>query len=160
MFRVGFIVDKCEPMYVGGYENRFFNLASRLGASDEVRVYTSLDTKVLQRQTFRFDRISTTSFQRDKSGQRSISHSLIFSISVGANPFQTWTPDVVVVEAIPYFHLACMAPWITRIPAVKILNVEEAWFSYPYLKGLLARPSSIAIRWLLRAGLRQAEPRA
>lgn len=155
--KIAMIVDKSAPIYVGGYEVRAFELARRLARKHDVRMYTSLDQPEYVKDDVSFHQLLGTGFQKPTSGQRSLFHSLLFSVRLSRNPFGRWTPDVVIVEAIPYFHLTLMRPWIRRAKALKIINVNEAWFEYPYLKGRKGRLLTRAIKRLLKTGVEWAD---
>lgn len=151
--KVAFIVDKCSPFFTGGYENRVQNIATRLSSKHEVRVYTSLvgDREVLAGVTFLRSSLPTT--RGAKPFNRSLLHSVAFALGLVKSPFDGWVPDVVIVEAIPFVHLPVIGRWIHDTDSLVVLNVNEAWSEYPYFRGLLALPSRVTVRYLLRRGL-------
>jgi len=151
--KIAFVVDKCAPWFVGGYESRVFNLARELGRRHEVRVYTSLRASRVEGENFRAIRLATTAFQQRTPSDRSLIHSTLFAASLVRTPFRDWMPDVVVVEAIPFLHLPVMGRWARQSGFVRILNVNEAWDRYAYRHGLGAVPTSSVIHRLLRDGI-------
>ena len=151
--RITFLVDKSSPFYIGGYENRVWNIAKRLATKNDVTVLTSLDspTKTIERVDFR--RVCTTAFQREVTGTRSLPHSLLFSLSMFRDQLSTFDPQVLIVEAIPYLHLKTMKRWVLRHKTLRVLNVNEAWFRYSYVVGFGSYSSAWLIRSLLKEGL-------
>ena len=128
--RIAILVDKSAPFYVGGYEDRYWNIGTRLVESCDVRVYTSLPTRQETVAGVEFHRLSPSSMQTRNAGSRSPLHSLAFSVGTARNPFANWRPDVVLVEAIPYVHLPILSRWIRDADYLRVLNVNEAWWNY------------------------------
>lgn len=151
--KVAFVVDKCAPFFVGGYESRFLSIAKRLSGSHEIRVVTSLDSAGTQIDGVTFVRSNLPTSAGVNRFTRSLPHSIAYSVDLLRNPFEEWVPDVVIIEAIPFVHLAAVDRWIRQIHSVVVLNVNEAWFDYPYFRGALSVPSRVAVRYLLRKGL-------
>jgi glycosyltransferase involved in cell wall biosynthesis len=150
--RIAFVVDKCSPIFTGGYEARYLSLAKRLAARNEVRIYTSMETDRMFIESVEFVRSNLPSSRGISRSNRSLPHSLDYSLMMLKCPFGDWSPDVVVIEAIPFLHLETMRRWIRRLGSVIILNVNEAWVDYQYLPGILSTPSKLAIRHLLQTG--------
>lgn len=98
-------------------------------------------------------RVSPISFQRDRTGARSLLHSGTFSWSLRNDPFSQWRPDVLIVESIPYAHLYLMRKWVRKLEALKLLDVNEAWSVYRYGPRLLSTPSRTIIKTCLSSGL-------
>ena len=130
--RIGVIVDKCAPFYVGGYEDRYWNIARRLATRNEVRVYTTLPGALENRGGVSFYPLLTPSVQSLHPFDRSMIHSVLFSASLLRTPFGNWEPDVVIVEAIPYIHLISAKRWLAAGRWKTVLNVNEAWWDYSY----------------------------
>lgn len=147
--RIGFLTDKSAPFYLGGYEDRIWNLALRLERRNDVSVATSLDEPRVARNGIEFYRCSPTIFQPPPPADRNLAHSAIYSVSLLSNPFHNRPLDVLVVESIPYLQLVTAARWIRNTPFKKVLDVNEAWSSYSYFSGLLERPGN----WILRSSL-------
>ncbi|MCI4337463.1 MAG: glycosyltransferase family 4 protein [Thermoplasmata archaeon] len=156
--RIAFIVDKSAPFYVGGYENRVFDLAQSLSRSHEVRILTSIDAATTRVGDVAFHRIAPTTFQREKSGRRSVAHSLIFSIALFRRPalFASWRPDVVMVEAIPYLPLFIGARWMNRRSGPVVVDVCEAWSEYPFRRGTVGRVATRIVHAVLRYATHRA----
>ena len=144
-------MDKCAPFYVGGYEIRVYELAKRLSKRHEVRIYTSVESSVFD-GSLQFIRICSRHLQRRRSGKRSYLHSLIFSLKLLRNPIVEWSPDVIVVEAIPYLQLKFMKKWHSQINCFWILDVVEAWNSYAF-HGRNNSTINSMIRWFLWLGI-------
>lgn len=150
---MGFLVDKIAPEYVGGYENRIWSFAQGLSLNHEVRVYSSRpeldsDAHANPRNFGCRPRLA----RRQVTG-RSIGHTLLFSVGLLADPITNWSPDVLVTEAMPYFHLYSMRRWIEKRKCPKILDVPEAWVSYRRSSGILSEFESLIVRKLLGEGL-------
>jgi glycosyltransferase involved in cell wall biosynthesis len=156
--KIGFISDKSAPIYVGGYEIRVLELASRLARKGhDVHVYTTCRQAFTEAGGTKFYPAFPDFFQRDNSGRRSHPHSLLFSALMARNPMHNWKPDYLVVEAIPYLHLLAMRTWLRDLDCVKILDVPEAWHDYNYFGGILAQISNRTIKHLLQIGLNSAD---
>jgi len=155
--KIGFLVDKSAPFYVGGYEIRVLELAQHLASSNEVRVYTSLNPAVERADRVGFYRASSTAFLREGRRDRSLLHSLLYSVSLCRNPMRDWDPDVVIFEAIPYLHLQTTRLWVSRVRAKRVLNVNEAWMDYSYSNGVLEGPARSLVHSLLATGVRWAD---
>jgi glycosyltransferase involved in cell wall biosynthesis len=151
--RCAFIVDKCFPFFKGGYEDRYYNLAKRLALHHDVRMFTSLDQAEATIEGVRYVRATLPPARRSRPHDRTLLHSAAYALQLTRRPFGDWSPDVVIVEAIPFLHLRALAGWLGRERALVVLNVNEAWSSYHYARGALAVPSGAAIRYLLRRGL-------
>jgi glycosyltransferase involved in cell wall biosynthesis len=155
--KIGLIVDKCAPFFIGGYEDRHFQLARYLSQRNEVQVFTSLDEEAVSRQGVQFRRVVRSGGRRNAQGSRSYVHGLEFALSLCSDPTGTWDPDVLIVEAIPYLHLATMRGWIGNSRAVRVLNVNEAWVNYRYVSGPFGLPAARTIRHLLSIGIDWAD---
>lgn len=155
--KIAFIVDKCSPRFTGGYESRVLNLAKQLARRHEVRVFTSLEGDTAQHDGIQFVRSNLPTSRSVNQFDRSLAHSAAFAIQLLKSPFGSWAPDIVIVESIPFLQLATMGRWIRKLRSVVLLNVNEAWFDYAYFRGLLAIPSRLAVRHLLRTGLEFAD---
>lgn len=151
--RIAFIVDKSGPFYIGGYEGKIWNLARRLANDNDVRIYTSLTSQSKTLENVLFVRVCSQSLSPPERTDRNLAHGFIFGLALVSNPFKSWVPDVVAIEAIPYFQLLTSARWLGTLSATKILMVDEAWESYSYWPGLLAVPSKKIIRRLLDRGI-------
>ncbi|HZY91834.1 MAG TPA: glycosyltransferase family 4 protein [Thermoplasmata archaeon] len=151
--KIAFIVDKIAPEYTGGYEERVWSFALGLARSHEVRVYTALTTPGSTGQQNPRKMRCGPYLARRRVTSRSVSHSVLYSLGLLSNPFGKWSPDAVVVEAIPYLHLYSMRRWIDSLSCAKLLDVVEAWARYLPGRGLLAGPSLGLIRSLLALGL-------
>jgi glycosyltransferase involved in cell wall biosynthesis len=125
--KLALITDKCYPFFVGGYEGRFFEFACRLAARYEVRVFTAFGTPPPSGLPFSFVRLASTFGRRAEVNPRSLVDGISYALSFLRNPFQTWRPDVALLESIPYLHLPLAVKNLTvsRIPY--ILDVNEAW---------------------------------
>ncbi|MGC2204960.1 MAG: glycosyltransferase family 4 protein [Thermoplasmata archaeon] len=150
---MAFVADKCSPYFVGGYESRVLNIAKRLSKRHEVRVYTSLDVDEAIAEGVRFVRGTLPAIRRAPRESRNLGHSAAYSLQLLKSPFGHWNPDVVVIEAIPFAHLVSMERWIRSTGSLVVLNVNEAWFDYPYFPGALAVPSKWVLRHLLKTGI-------
>lgn len=152
--KIAYLVDKASPFYVGGYEVRAERLSAYLAKEHQVRIYTSMPIPEVRIGNVDYVRVCSTAFQPEKSGERSLVHSALFAAALRADPFKNWDPDVVIIESIPYVHLATMRPWASRSHGrLYILNVNEAWRQYSYQAGLLATPSKWTIGRLLKSGV-------
>lgn len=158
-FNIAFLVDKAEPFYVGGYEGKVWNLARRLARvpSNDVRIFTSLSVSKTRMEDVEFIRLVPTDLSPPSTTGRSLSHGVIFGLKLTRSPFGTWTPDVLVIESIPYFHLWTMSSWISRLPATKVLLVDEVWETYSYYGWPLTTVSRRALRSCLGRGLEFAD---
>jgi L-malate glycosyltransferase len=152
--RVAYFVDKSAPFFVGGYEVRAFELAKLLGRKHDFRVYTSLTQNNTTLDGVTFRRVAPITFNREISGGRSLPHGALFALGVMRNPFRDWSPDVVIVESIPYAHLMTMASWMSRFEGPRLLNVNEAWHSYSYFTGPLGPISRVLVSNWLRKGIK------
>ena len=128
--RIAFLTDKAYPYFTGGYEVRVFEIARRLANTDEVRIFTSLSRPSEMRDAVLFQRTCSTRFTKDRSGERSLLHTMLYSARQLRSPFDGWAPDVIIIEAIPYLHLPAMQPWLRRTRGLKVLDVCEAWGSF------------------------------
>lgn len=155
--KVGFLVDRCSPFFVGGYENRYWNLARGLSGRHDVRVYTSFRGGDTWRDRVHFVRSSLPTPPQGSEASRSLGHSLAFALKLTRSPLNSWRPDVLVIEAIPYLQLLTGKPWLRDFRGKIVLNLNEAWSGYAYLGGLLSLPSRVAIRYLIREGLELAD---
>ncbi len=157
MPRIAFIVDKISPFYVGGYESRYWNLASRLSSLADIRVYTSLAPDRVQVGGVQFHRLCQPVESRIAPSGRSLRHAVKFSLSLVREPFGEWQPDVVVVEAIPLLHMLPLSFWHKGDSMTNVLNVNEAWWQYSYLNGIMEVPSKFAFRKALKIGIEWAD---
>lgn len=155
--RIAFIVDKCAPYFVGGYEDRFFHLARFLSRRHDVHVFTSLDKTSAEVDGIHFHRLISMGGKANTRGSRSYLHGLTFALSLISDPTVGWNPDVLIVEAIPYLHLATMRRWAAKSRAVRLLNVNEAWVNYQNIVGPLGPVSTRAVRSLLSIGIDWAD---
>lgn len=155
--KIAFLVDKCSPRFTGGYENRYFSLARRLARRHEIRVYTSIDVPEQIIDGVRFIRGTLPAARTSNGFRRSALHSAGYAIQLIRNQFDTWTPDVTIVEAIPFAHLATMRRWLPGATRILVVNVNEAWSEYPAGRGLLSIPTRIAVRSLLDRGLSSSD---
>lgn len=146
--RLAILTDKSFPFYNGGYEKRLFEFARGLGNEFELRVYTSLDRKASLVDGVFFQKISPTTFQDWGSGSRSLLHSALFGLSTLTSPFRDWTPDVLLVESIPYLHLPAVFRW-ARLHGIRtLLDVNEVWSQYldsPGFGGHLQQKAILAL---------------
>jgi len=156
--KIAFISDKSAPIYFGGYEIRVLELANRLAErGHEVNVYTTSPRNFSTQSGANFYGSFPIHFQNDKSGKRSIAHSVLFSMAASRNPMQGWEPDFTIIEAIPYLHLLSMKRWIKKGTSKIILDVPEAWYNYSYFGQSFNRFSNISIGGLLRVGISYAD---
>ncbi len=154
----GFISDKSAPFYFGGYEIRVFELANRLAhLGHDVRVYTTASRALTTPDGAQFIPSFSGMFQKDSSGKRSLLHSASFSLSLSKNPMGSWTPDYLIVEAIPYLHLHFMRKWVSRLDSTCVLDVSEAWHKYSYFGKHMGWLTSLTISRLLREGISFSE---
>lgn len=155
--KIGFLVDKVAPEYVGGYEARLWAFALGLARHHEVRIYTSTpgSEKVPDSNPLKVP--CHPLLERRKVAGRSLAHSVLFSVGVLADPLGGWRPDVFIVEAIPYLHLYSLRRWILRLSCPKVLDVAEAWSGYVPSNGPLARPSAWLSHRLLSIGLQWSD---
>jgi glycosyltransferase involved in cell wall biosynthesis len=151
--KIAYLVDKAAPFYVGGYEIRAEKLSASLAQRHEVRIYTSISRTSTQVGGVQYVRVSTTAFQQSRSGERSLVHGGLFATSLLSDPFTDWSPDAVIVESIPYGHLAAMRSWVRKRSCMYVLNVNEAWQEYAYGRALLATPSHWILKRLLEQGI-------
>lgn len=155
--KIGFLVDKIVPEYVGGYEARVWSFAVGLSRTHEVRVYTSLaGSNSMTGQNPMRCGCHPRLAQRRVAG-RSLPHSFLFSAGLLADPIEDWSPEVLVIEAIPYLHLYLARRWIAKHDCPKILDVVEAWATYAPREGALSFPSLWLVRKLLASGLHWAD---
>lgn len=155
--KFAFIVDKCGPRYLGGYEGKFWNLAKHLAVTNEVRVYTTLRERSCTIAGVTFCRVIGDDLCPPLRVDRSLLHSAVFSVALLQSPFKDWVPDVVVVEAIPYLQLLTGTSWLWQTNATKILFIDEVWSKYSYAPGFRGRVAGRVIRMLLFAGIRNAD---
>lgn len=132
--RIAFITDKSAPFFVGGYENRVFELARRLATRHDVRVFTSLAQSTETVDGVQFERVCPPTFQREVSGDRSLPHSALFAMALIPTRLRKFSPDVIVIEAVPYAHLVTMRRWIRDLGSIVLLDVVEAWHEYRYTR--------------------------
>ncbi len=150
----GFITDKSAPFYFGGYEIRVFELANRLAhLGHDVRVFTSANHALITPDGAQFIPSFSNRFQNDHSGKRSILHSTNFSLALSHNPMGEWTPDYLIVEAIPYLHLHFMRKWVSSLGSTCVLDVSEAWHKYSYFGRHMGWLTDITVSRLLREGI-------
>ena len=154
--KIAFLVDKSAPWYVGGYEDRVWNLARKLSAQDEVRVFTSLDANC-RLESVEFERCAPRTFHERVTGGRSLPHSLLFSVCLLHSPFRSWVPDRVILEAIPYVQLWTVRRWITSGPWKTVLNINEAWSSYSYFRGVMSSPSRAVVNRSLQTAVNYSD---
>jgi glycosyltransferase involved in cell wall biosynthesis len=155
--KIGILSDKCAPFYIGGYEDRLWNLARILARRNDVEIATSLARPSTTIEGVNFRRCSPTAFQAPPPADRSLLHSALFAASLGSNPFRGRSPDVVIVESIPYLHLGTMTRWMRSARFKKILDVNEAWATYAYFSGVMERPGAWLLRRLLSQGISLAD---
>lgn len=151
--KVGILVDKIAPEYVGGYENRIWYFAQGLSLRHEVRVYSSRPGTDSEKGENPGNFGCHPHLARRRITGRSMGHTLLFSAGLLADPISNWNPDVMLVEAMPYIHLYSMRRWIKRRSCPKVLDVPEAWASYRRTKGVLSGFETWTIRKLLGEGL-------
>ena len=154
--KICFLVDKSGPFYLGGYEKRVWMLSSSLSSKADVRVYTTCEQSS-SRDRVRFEKICTPAFQPYSLYKRSMIHDAIYSISLHKNPFTDWVPDVLYVEAAPFGHLPFLLRWALPNNVLKLLNVNEAWVTYPYKRGITGNAFNKTLRHLLRLGTKWAD---
>lgn len=128
--KLAIISDKISPFFTGGYEIRLGEFARRLAAAHEVHVYTSLPSRQLERDGVFFHSIVPTWIKNDRSGGRSPTHSIAFTAALLRCPFAGFSPDVTLVESIPYLHLVSMARWAKRSDSSFLVDVDEVWTDY------------------------------
>ena len=132
--KIAFLADKSAPFYVGGYEIRVFELAKQLARRHEVRVFTSLVNEHATVEGVEFKRIAPLVFQALPSGGRSLAHGALFAARLIRDRLNSFSPEVTIVEAIPYAHLLSMSWWAGRSKAKLILDVPEAWKEYEFVR--------------------------
>lgn len=157
--RIAFVVDKCAPYFVGGYEKRVFALAEALSARHDVAVFTSLDIRTATLGGLTYFRVAPTTFQRESSGRRSWVHSALFAIAIARRPIaiELWRPDVIILQSIPYIHLGTSARWIRRSRYPVVLDVCEAWSEYRFGGTDVGRLVTFLIFNLLRNAARRSD---
>lgn len=154
--RIIFLTDKSEPYYVGGYESRVWHFAQYVARQHSVTVFTSVASSQT-RSNVRLERAAPIAFLRGKSGGRSLLHSAIFSVCCAKRRLREQGADVLVVEAIPYLHLALCEKWFSDFRGAIILLVDEVWKEYGYGPRLIHKPVRRLIRSLLKRGIGHAD---
>ena len=129
--KIGFVVDKCWPTYVGGYERRLFEIATRLAHLHEVRVFTSLPRSTRISNAL-FVRVSPPRSYLDRHGRRSIPHEMMFATEMLSCGGTLRTMDVVDCNATPYIHIPFLRASLLPSNARLIVTFLEAWNRYPY----------------------------
>lgn len=128
--RVAIISDKVAPFFIGGYENRLYHLALRLSTMHEIQVFSSVPGGARTIGSIHFKSICPSWVQREQSGQRSIGHGILFSAALVRCPFESFCPQVTIVESIPYLHLLTMNHWATSNKSLFLVDVNEVWTNY------------------------------
>jgi glycosyltransferase involved in cell wall biosynthesis len=155
--RIAFVVDKCAPEFVGGYETRTLALAQELAAHHEVRIYTSGSGSSRLSDSLTVVGISGSAYRGTETGKRSLLHGAAFAISLMRCPFVDWTPDVCIVESIPYVHLFAVRRWARRLPTRFVLDFHEAWSSSGYLRTKQLSLTAVVVRTAIPIALQFAD---
>jgi glycosyltransferase involved in cell wall biosynthesis len=155
--RIAFVVDKCAPMFVGGYEVRTFALASELSKNHEVRVYTSARGSIRLSKTLSIVGLLAPTFLNQRTGERRLFHDIAFATALTSNPFVNWVPDVCIVESIPYLHLLSVRRWARHLPTKFVVDVHEAWSDSGYLRGKPLSPVSLLIRMGITSAMKYSQ---
>ncbi len=151
--RVAFVADKSGPFYVGGYEDRLWNLARRMARTDEVRVFSSSSNFRSDSPNLSFVDVCAAPRSQHGTTARSLSHSLRFSASCSFNFFHAWRPDAIYVESIPYLHLPLLGRWIPSTGARTVLNVDEVWTGPVRADGVPTGVLRVLVPRLLQIGI-------
>ncbi len=151
--KVGILTDMCGPFFGGGYQGTLWEVARRLARRHEVRVYTSLPVPHDERERVRFHRVLPMGLYPDTTGTRGALQPALLPALLARDVIAPWTPDALIVEAMPLSHLPTIGRWLRRRPGLRLLNVDEAWVGYPPFSGAIAPTSLRVARWLLSQGL-------
>ena len=88
-----------------------------------------------------------------KRNDRFLIHSFVFSLFLVPNFSKISKSDVIVIEAIPYFHLFLLKHSLVNSKKLIVLWVNEAWYSYSDSLGLFAKIKTRLVRLLLKDGI-------
>lgn len=150
------LCDKVAPFFVGGYEDRIYHLARELAERNQVSILSTLPFSEKEIDGVSFKGLCRPLLPEARSGRRNLANSLYFSIRLLSNPMTRPIPDVVLVEAIPYLHLAAMKHWARTLPSVKVLDVSEAWSAYRASKNRFLSGETRVVSHLLSIGIQWA----
>lgn len=150
--KIAIVVDKVYPYFNGGYERALYEISIILSKDNDLTIFTSLDHKNETIGHIQFIKISPSSLQKRKN-DRFLIHSFIFSLSLFSNFRKISESDVILIEAIPYFHLFLLKRSLAKSKRLIVFWVNEAWYSYSDSHSLYAKLKTLLVRLLLKKGL-------
>jgi len=155
--RVAFVTDKSAPWFVGGYENRVWQLACQLTPSYDATILSSSPSPGRQYKGPEFRQIFPGGFETRPAGGRTAFGIAVLAASSLCLPRVLFDFDVVVIQAIPYVHVPGVIRAARRGGCALILDVSEAWADFRGTSGALASVRLQAVRWLLREAIAKVD---
>ena len=150
-FTISFLTDKVEPFFVGGYEHQIFNLAKSMKKFGSTVVFTTMDKGSQNIDGIEFRKVISNKFKKIAQ-TRNLFHDFCFFLLLPIKIRKIAHKGILVIEAIPYIHLI-YAPFFKWYTGSKlVLKVDEAWYSYTDIKGLIGKIELLLIRLLLKIG--------
>jgi len=102
--KIGIVVDRVMPHYMGGYERRYWELARRLAKNNEVHIFTSCEKSEIIENIYFHKILPKIPYFNDK-GYRIMNQDFYFTLKY-LSKFQKL--DVIDCNATPFFHIPIM----------------------------------------------------
>lgn len=102
--KIGIVVDRVMPYYIGGYERRYWELAKRLTKNNEVHIFTSCQKDEII-EGIHFHKIVHKLPYFNNKGYRLMNQDFYFTLKY-LSKFQKL--DVIDCNATPFFHIPIM----------------------------------------------------
>ncbi len=103
--KIGIVVDRVMPHYIGGYERRYWELARRLAKNNEVHIFTSCEKSEIIENIY-FHKILPKIPYFNEKGYRIMNQDFYFTLNY-LSKFQKL--DVIDCNATPFFHIPIMS---------------------------------------------------
>ena len=134
--RIAILTDRINPIYTGGYEYLFYNIAQRLSEEHEITIFTSMSEEYIYLNKVKYVKIAKKYKYLNKYGIHNFIDSVRYTIRLYSNINKFNEFDIVIINTIPYFLYGSI---LKRIIAKKIPIFYEAWHDYLKEKSIFLR---------------------
>lgn len=134
--RIAILTDRINPIYTGGYEYLFYNIAQRLSEEHEITIFTSMSEEYIYLNKVKYVKIAKKYKYLNKYGIHNFIDSVRYTIRLYNNINKFNEFDIVIMNTIPYFLYGSI---LKRIIAKKIPIFYEAWHDYLKEKSIFLR---------------------
>jgi len=119
--KIGIVVDRVMPHYIGGYERRYWELARRLVQNNEVHIYTSCDKSEII-EGIHFHKIAPKLPYFNNKGYRLLNQDFYFTVKY-LQQFEKL--DVIDCNATPFFHIPIISLFMKLKRTKLTITVHE-----------------------------------